>query len=365
MTEHGVGALGRSVKEVAQKAPSPHRLSIDGSVPSLPKFVAVGDRNTGKSLLIEAITKIPLPRSANTCTRCPLAINLTETTEQHWSCEVFLQKKYIYQADFCSRRRSSYQPFSPWIEHGHEDLHFASLTHPVHIVDALERAQLAILNPSSAYKKYKPGNPLVERGCQVQFSPNVIRLDVCGPGLSSSSFYDLPGVIKSTEDSEEADFIPLIRNLVREYIQDDKCINLLALAMTDDVCKLSALALVKEAKAEARTVGCLAKPDRINRREEFGPWIRLLQNDEDQLGFGYYVVKNYTTPAADYVTTRNEEAPSFPKNEPWKIALSGYSHRFGIHFITGGEIIAVAQTSGRVISWRRLDHLATSTQSRL
>ena len=330
MTEHGVGALGRSAKEVAQKAPSPHRLSIDGLVPSFPKFVAVGDRNTGKSSLIEAISKIPLPRDAKICTRCPLAINLTETTKQHWSCEVFLQKKYIYQVDFGSRKRSSYQPFGPWIEHVHEDLHFASLTDPVHIVDALERAQLAILNPSSSYEKYKPGNPLVQREREVQFSPNVIRLDVCGPGLSNSSFYDLPGVIKSTEDAEEANFVPLIRKLVKRYIQDDSCINLLALAMTHDVCESSALALVKEAKAEARTIGCLTKPDEINPREELGPWIRLLQSDEDQLGFGYYVVKNSPTPAVDSVTTRNEEASFFQKKEQLTIALSGYSHRFGI-----------------------------------
>ena len=101
------------------------------------------------------------------------------------------------------------------------------------MIDALERAQLAILNPVSPYEKYKPGN-LLQRENQGKPSPNVVRLDISGPGLCNLSFYDLPGVINITNDTEVAYLVPLIKNVVREYIKAENSINLLALTMTHD-----------------------------------------------------------------------------------------------------------------------------------
>jgi GTP-binding protein EngB required for normal cell division len=53
--------LIRAINDIA-------RLGIDATVP-LPKIVVVGDRSAGKSSLIEAITKIRVPRDAGTCTQ--------------------------------------------------------------------------------------------------------------------------------------------------------------------------------------------------------------------------------------------------------------------------------------------------------
>lgn len=69
----------------------------------------------------------------------------------------------------------------------------------------------------------------------------------------------LPGVINQAEVAEEEHLVTLVRNLVRNYIKDESCINLLAMPMTDDAANSTASKLVQEAAAQARTVGVLTK----------------------------------------------------------------------------------------------------------
>ena len=288
------------------------------------------------------MSEIKVPRSAGTCTRCPLEINLTESPSEtdQWNCEVYLHKKYIYQGSLGTGRGAGKhnakpegatrnRPLGPWIEQDSEDLPFASITDKDKIVDVIERAQLATLNPGSSYEKYKPGNPILKGNHQVKFSPNVVRLDISGPGLPNLSFYDLPGVINVTDITEETYLVDLVRNLVKEYIRAENCINLLALTMTHDAANSNAFGLIKDMKAEARTLGCVTKPDRRDPGEALDQWIKILRGEEYHLGFGYHVIKNNPDPRVDHATARREEAGFFDENEPWTTTLSAYSGRFG------------------------------------
>ena len=205
------------------------------------------------------------------------------------------------------------------------------------------RAQLAIPNPGSSHERYKPGIPLQQREHRVKFSPNVIRRDISGPGLSNPLFDALPGVINVTDNTEEAYLMPLIRNVVKEYIKAENCINLLAPTMTHDAVNSSAFGLIKEMKAEARTVGCLTKPDRMDPGEALDQWIRILHGEEYQLGFGYHVIKNNPNPEVDHATARIEETAFFRENEPWTIALSMYSGRLDtlpLHIALSQQLLA-------------------------
>ena len=112
-------------------------------------------------------------------------------------------------------------------------------------------------------KRYMPGNVSAQEDyLQVKFSPNVIRLDISGQGLPNLSFYDLPGVINVSDTPEEGYLVNLVKNLVKEYVQAEDSINLLAIPMTDDPANSSASQLIRELGAEARTLGVLTKPDR-------------------------------------------------------------------------------------------------------
>jgi GTPase SAR1 family protein len=329
-TDNGLQILGRGVKELVQAVRALRHLGVEDLDLPLPKIVVVGDQSTGKSSLIEGMSEIKVPRSAGTCTRCPLEINLTEDNdpEGQWSCNVSLHNKYVYQSSL-KERATKARPLGPWADSDGEDHPFARITSKDDVVDALERAQLATLNPSSSYEKYKPGNPLPDRTHQVKFSPNIIRLDISGPGLPNLSFFDLPGVINVSEVPNEAYFVDLVRNLVKEYIKAPDCINLLALTMTHDAANSSAFGLIQEMKAEPRTVGCLTKPDRMARNDALDQWAQILGGKAFQLGFGYHVIKNNQDPNVDHVTARQEEAAFFSNQVPWTDELSEFEHRFG------------------------------------
>ena len=164
---------------------------------------------------------------------------------------------------------------------------------------------------------------------QVKFSPNIVRLDINGPGLPNLAFYDLPGVINVADVPEESYLVDLVKNLVKTYVFSNNSINLLALAMTDDPANSSASQLIRQLKAEPRTIGCLTKPDRLQEGESLEQWTQILRGERFQLGFGYYVIKNDPDPSVDHGTARARESDFFVNKSPWTTVLASSSHRFG------------------------------------
>ena len=333
--------LGRGVKELVQAVQALRHLGVEDLDLPLPKIVVVGDQSTGKSSLIEGMSEIKVPRSAGTCTRCPLEINLTESSTSDWSCSVSLCKKYMYEGNLGIRNTQARgfarsegatrdRPLGPWMAQDVEDIHFASVTSKDDVASVLQLAQLATLNPGTAPEVYMPNQRhVVNHTIQVKFSPNVIRLDISGPNLPNLSFYDLPGVINVSDIAEESYLVNLVKNLVKEYVRAEDSINLLAMPMTDDPANCSAFRLIRDLKAEGRTIGCLTKPDRLQEGESMDQWIEILNGQRYNLGFGYFVIKNNPDPSVDHATARVEEAEFFSATEPWAAVLKAHSARFG------------------------------------
>ena len=223
------------------------------------------------------------------------------------------------------------RPLGPWTLQDPEDIPFASTSDRDQVADLLEWAQIATLNPRSPHDAYMPESSKFtgERTHQVKFSPNVVRVDIRGPNLPNLSFYDLPGVINVSDVADEEYLVNLVKNLVKEYIRDDKCINLLTLPMTDDPANSSASRLIRDVKAEARTVGVLTKPDRVQKAESIEQWMQILNGDKFKLGHGYHIVMNNPDVRVDHATARAQERDFFQQNEPWATELKNYDQRFG------------------------------------
>ena len=325
------------MKALIQGVQKLRQLGVEDLDLPLPKIVVVGDQSTGKSSLIEGMSEIQVPRSAGTCTRCPLEINLSENTS-NWSCRVSLCKKYVYDGLVGVSRKGRQKsegatrdrPLGRWLQQDTEELHFHTIQHKDDVPAVLRLAQLATLNPGTSHESYRPGQvPAPSESLQVKFSPNIVRLDISGPELPNLAFYDLPGVINVSDVAEETYLVNLVRNLVKDYVQSEDSINLLALPMTDDPANSSALRLIRELKAESRTVGCLTKPDRLQEGESVDQWTQLLQENRFRLGHGYFVVKNDPNPEIDHKTARMDEKSFFETHEPWTTSLRNFSRKFG------------------------------------
>lgn len=135
-------------------------------------------------------------------------------------------------------------------------------------------------------------------------------------------------MLNSRLQAEDEYLVDLVKNLVKEYIKDESCINILAISMTDDPANSTAFDLVRKVKAEARTVGVLTKPDRVQQSESFQQWIDVLGGRKFRLGFGYHVIKNNPNTEVEHAIARQEERDFFQQS-PWATELSHYADRFG------------------------------------
>ncbi|KAI9730129.1 MAG: hypothetical protein M1834_006122 [Cirrosporium novae-zelandiae] len=330
------------VKTLVEGIQRLRHMGVEDLVLPLPKIVVVGDQSTGKSSLIEGISEIKVPRSSGCCTRCPLEINLTEDNdpESSWKCIITLSKKYAYDGPEHMTRRGArdyprltrVRPYGPWVMQDQEDFQFCSLTSKEQVQDALHWAQLANLNPAKHHQVFVPGfnENTTPDEMQVKFSPNVVRLEISGPGLPNLSFYDLPGVIAVPEIDHEAYLVGVVKNLVKEYIKSENCINLLTLPMNADAATSAAAGILKMASAQERTIGVLTKPDRvqIGMGESFDEWKNILEGKKFSVGHGYYVIKNNPDPKIEHGQARKEELDFF-EGEPWITDLLSFKDRFG------------------------------------
>lgn len=271
-----------------------------------------------------------------------MEINLQTKPNQEWSCKVSIHKKYFYEGKLGHSQVSSKnvsksegasrsKPLGPWTQQESEFFHFATITSASEVKDVIYLAQLAVLNPSTPHDayQYRQGQAAPAEQYQVKFSPNVIRLNISASDLPNLSFYDLPGVINVSDVPEEEYLVDLVQNLVKEYITQKDCINLLAIPMTEDPANSSASKLIREAKAESRTIGCLTKPDRLQKAESLDQWIHILKGERFRLGYGYYVIKNDPNPEVEHKEARAAEACFFEQEIPWADALQEYAQRFG------------------------------------
>lgn len=158
-------------------------------------------------LQIEAVTDISLPRSEGTCTKCPFRIttHASQEGDLQWKCTISLQYSYHYLPGHTDHDAG----FLDWVSHGQVQMsEFTTITSKSELELNLRRAQVAILNPAKNWRNCVNLRAAdVDRATfEVDFSPNVICLEITAPRLLEMSFYDLPGAInikeKETDDGQ-------------------------------------------------------------------------------------------------------------------------------------------------------------------
>jgi len=242
----------------------------------LPRIAVIGNQSAGKSSVVEAISGITVPRASGTCTRCPMECRLTNSP-QPWQCQVLL-------------RHERDQHGSPVEGKSKEEKFGPLLTDESELEDMLRRAQLAILNPSVSASEFEDfdtstlahGGTFPGSAGQLQFSSNVVCLDISGPDVTDLSFIDLPGIISNVAPGQDRSMIDVVRNMTRDHIKGNTLI-LLTITMRDDIDNQGAADLAHTEDPQGlRTIGVLTKPDTIQKGEEHA-WLGILEGRSHQL----------------------------------------------------------------------------------
>ncbi|KDR71864.1 hypothetical protein GALMADRAFT_253646 [Galerina marginata CBS 339.88] len=251
----------------------------------LPRVVVIGSQSSGKSSLVEAVSGINVPRDSGTCTRCPMDCTMSSNTNS-WSCTIELRRDFGTDGNRLT---------NPTIETFGQVIENRSL-----VELQIRRAQAAILSPHRPASDFY-GLSKAELGANakndqniLQFSKNVVQVNVKDPNATDLTFVDLPGLIHNAEK----DLINIVHDLAEDYIRAKNTLIVIAMPMTDDIQNIQAVTLAKDRLADPgreRTIGVLTKPDTLKQgalgsRES---WKSILQGHEAEHNtkHGYYCVR--------------------------------------------------------------------------
>ncbi|KAK0121145.1 hypothetical protein ONS96_011324 [Cadophora gregata f. sp. sojae] len=289
----GLAIVGRDAKRLIDTIEKLKQIGLQSVDTELPELVLVGDQSAGKSSLMGAIAEINLPKGQSMCTRCPT--NIKTSQADAWRCVVSLQLSYTRQ-----KTRPNVE-FPGWVESDRpmETRAFMTLTRKAQLEEALQMAQIALLNPSQDTRSFIPGTDEYERrhetgphADEAKFSPNVISVEICGPGLPNLSFYDLPGLFQAAEDTTQEYLIKVFENLTRKYIHHKNALIICTITMQNDPGLSRTKAVIGHCKAEDRCIGVLTMPDRLQTSATaHGDYDNIFKKKKFVLPLGYFVTK--------------------------------------------------------------------------
>lgn len=327
-TQQAMETLSADSHHLIQAMQKLEALGIEDVLPSLPKIVVIGDQSHGKSSIIEAVCDISLPRAAGTCTRCPFQITTTARSGvSDWICNISLLLRYQYNPNMTSE-------YEGWEDLGSQQrIEFQEVYDKADLERWLRLAQIAICQPEPSAKAADIAkmNDL-NYGYTIEFSPNIISIEISAPGLPEMSLTDLPGTINVHQDASKQYLVDFIGALVKTYLEEEHAHILLAASADQNLENSTAMKCINNHNASARSMGVLTKPDLSTFRVT--DLHKVLSGKTFKLtGGGWYVTKLLSQDDVDGGTSHaqaREAEQAFFAQHPWNSTLSAFSDRFGI-----------------------------------
>ncbi|KAI0970479.1 P-loop containing nucleoside triphosphate hydrolase protein [Xylaria arbuscula] len=227
-----------------------------GRFVDLPQIIVVGDQSSGKSSVLEAISRVRFPAKAEVCTRFPTELVLRTDP----------QVKIHVQTQPASA--------SPDTAFTFEQTTFDKDDLP----RIIEKAKTHLLRNGA------------------NFSEDVLRVEICSPDVPHLTLVDLPGFYHSWDENQSADGREIVDRLVRSYMKKKNSIILAIVSARNQVVMQKVLAEVKNNdNNQERTLGVITKPDLLlPDSEDEHTFMKLARNQEPshQLALGWHVLRN-------------------------------------------------------------------------
>lgn len=254
-----------------------------GQIVDLPQIIVVGDQSSGKSSVMEALSRVKFPVDGDLCTRFATEVSLRRAIETKF--DVGIQIAGSRAGD------SSFQKTT-----------LSATDVPGIINEAKERLGI------------QSGNK--------NFSKDILRIEITGPDYCPLTLVDLPGIFHSqTSDQSQADK-EIVDQLLEHYMRQKKSIILAVIAANNQLANQKVLGEAKKHDPEGlRTIGVVTKPDlagpgTANERK----YIDLCQGLEraDRLPLGWYVLRNSSEQErVDETHQRDVAEERFFQSGPW------------------------------------------------
>ncbi|KAG0051587.1 hypothetical protein BGZ89_003484, partial [Linnemannia elongata] len=268
-----------------------HRLN---HVLSVPQIAIVGDQSSGKSSVLEAITKLLFPRDKGMCTRFATQVNLCRDP--------------TLAEDILSARISGEEAFN-------ERYRVIDANQFRHVI---EDAVLLLCRNSD-------------------ISDKVLELTLSGPTQSPLTIIDLPGFINTTLDGQDKNIPITIRTINERYMKDPRTIILAVVPANVDLNNSYVLARAEEHDPKnERTVPIVTKPDMID-KGTLPELIDTVLNNRKKMRLGYLVMRNtgYSDMDLSWEDARQAEDDFFARDVEWRSVPKTNKGRDGVKRFLG------------------------------
>ncbi|KAI1318902.1 hypothetical protein EDD11_005536 [Mortierella claussenii] len=242
---------------------------------TIPQIAILGDQSSGKSSVLEAITKLSFPRNIETCTKFATQVSIRRSELEEMSAHIDDEPEF------------------------NERYHRQSATWNIHNIIS------------------EANNILCSN---VDISEKVLEITISGPTMSPLTIIDLPGYINTTIDGQDKGIVSTIRAINTRYIKDSRTIILAVVPANIDLNNVFVLGEAERYDPTyERTIPIVTKPDTVE-PDLLPNLIHTLLNKRKQMKLGYLVLKNSAFKDIDisWEEARQREESFFKSTELWK-----------------------------------------------
>lgn len=236
-----------------------------GDFVDLPQIIVVGDQSSGKSSVLEAISRVRFPVDGDLCTRFATELALRRADET--AVEVTIQ--FADEPSSTTERPAPRQPF--------QRQSFDKDALPDIIKEAKELMG-------------------IRKGGAKKFSKDILRVEIAGPDVYPLTLVDLPGIFHSATADQDLEGKGIVDQLIESYMKQPRSIILAVVAANNQLANQVVLQQArKHDPTKERTIGVITKPDLAgpgssNERK----YLDLAKGRESmhKLALGWYVLRN-------------------------------------------------------------------------
>ncbi|KAJ5917674.1 hypothetical protein N7466_011228 [Penicillium verhagenii] len=252
-------------------------IGISGLV-DLPQLIVCGNQSSGKSSVLEAISRVRFPVKSNICTRFATEVSLRRHPVTRFKVSIEPGPSRKSEVD-----RQKVREFAP-----------EAFTNIDQLPALIEQAKDCMGIQS-------------EKGV----SDDVLKIEISGPDKPELTLVDLPGLYYSKSADQGAEGIAIARALTEQYMKSPRSIILATVSAKADYHLQEVLDIAaKFDPSRDRTVGIITHPDKLEEHsEEEDVWLQIAKNEKIRLRLGWHTLLNRT------FTTQEASNEDRDKNE--------------------------------------------------
>ena len=287
-----------------------HEIGIQEEIP-LPQIIVIGSQSSGKSSVLEAISRLSFPRAAGLTTTFATEVALRKSDEVCIRARIIPDKSQGFRPNVPVRSKAQDQIVTSWSR------------------------TLTELNADDVAKLVNDARDVINQNSTrgpMSFSFDKLRIEASGPDFPLLTLIDLPGLILTANDNQTQQDVKDAEEIVRLYARNEQSLMLAIISAETEMVNQKALALTSEFDPKGnRTIGVITKPDQLPADHPIPrDMIKCARGEiaQRKLRHGWFVLKNRSFDA-DGLTPkrRDDDEARFFSSSPWSQVGS---HRTGV-----------------------------------